>query len=395
MLTGVAELPALSREELIRYGRHLVIPEVGEAGQRRLKASRVLLAGAGGLGSPLALYLAAAGVGRLGIVEYDRVDASNLQRQLLYGNDDVGRPKLEVARERLGEINPHVEIVSHPRRLAAENADEILAGYEVVADGTDNFAARYLINDACVKLGIPDVYGSIFRFEGQVSVFGMEEGPCYRCLFPEPPPPGLVPSCAEAGVLGILPGIIGSLQANEVVKVLLGIGEPMVGRFLVFDALSMRFREVTLARNPECPVCSLPREEIELPDYEEHCDPSVEVASESPEPDASYPTRITVEELARWREEGRELDLLDVREPFEHRIAALEGAELVPMGRLPDRMEELEADSDRPLVVYCHHGIRSARAVEYLRSQGCERAVNLAEGIDAWSRRIDPEVPRY
>ena len=386
--------PELDRDELVRYGRHLVIPEVGERGQRRLKASRVLLVGAGGLGSPLALYLAAAGVGRLGLVEFDAVDASNLQRQILYGTGDVGRPKGDAARERLAETNPHVEVVVHGERLTAANAEGILAGYELVADGSDNFATRYLVNDACVKMGIPDVYGSVFRFEGQVSVFGAPGGPCYRCLFPEPPPPGLVPSCAEAGVLGILPGIIGTLQANEVVKLLLGIGEPLTGRFLTFDALTMRFRELALPRDPECPVCSRDPGEIELPDYAESCEPEAGGARPEEEPTMDR-WEMTVTELAQWREEGRAFDLLDVREPHEHRIASIEGAELVPLRELSSRIDGLDGETDRPLVVHCHHGSRSLRAVQLLRSRGIGRAINLAGGIDAWSREVDPEVPRY
>jgi adenylyltransferase/sulfurtransferase len=358
-----------------------------------------LLVGAGGLGSPLALYLAAAGVGRLGLVDFDTVDASNLQRQILFGGRDVGRPKVEAAEERLAEVNPHVEVVAHGERLTAANAEEILGDYELVADGSDNFATRYLVNDACVKLGIPDVYGSVFRFEGQVSVFAAPDGPCYRCLFPEPPPPGLVPSCAEAGVLGILPGIIGSLQANEVVKLLLGIGEPLVGRFLTFDALTLRFRELTLSRDPGCPVCSRDPASIVLPDYEGHCAPRPTAgaagARESEDAPPEDAWEMPVEELARWREEGRAFDLLDVREPFEHRIAALEGARLVPLRELPGRIEELRGDGGRPLVVHCHHGIRSLRAVELLRSSGVSRAVSLAGGIDAWSQRVDPTVQRY
>ena len=389
------ELPELDREELVRYGRHLVIPEVGEEGQRKLKAASVLLVGAGGLGSPLALYLAAAGVGRLGLIDADEVDASNLQRQILYAHVEVGRPKVEAARDRLAGINPHVEVVEHRERLTAGNAERILSGYDLVADGSDNFPTRYLVNDACVKLGIPDVYGSVFRFEGQVSVFGAPDGPCYRCLFPEPPPAGLVPSCAEAGVLGILPGIIGCLQANEVVKLLLGIGEPLVGRYLTFDALGTRFREMRLPRDPDCPVCSREPGSIRLPDYDETCAPPAPPTEERETTMREDRIEITVEELARWREEGRPFDLLDVREPHEFRIASLEAAELVPLRDLPGRIESFRSDADRPLVVHCHHGMRSLRAVQLLRSRGVDRAVNLAGGIDAWSREVDPTVPRY
>ncbi|HVS03514.1 MAG TPA: molybdopterin-synthase adenylyltransferase MoeB [Thermoanaerobaculia bacterium] len=381
-------LPELTVAELRRYGRHLVIPEVGPDGQRRLKGASVLLVGAGGLGSPLALYLAAAGVGRLGMVEFDQVDESNLQRQVLYGSADVGTPKLAAATARLAEVNPHVEVVPHAVRLTAANALELLAPYDVVADGSDNFAARYLVNDACALLGKPDVFGAVHRFEGQLSVFWAAEGPCYRCLFPEPPPPGLIPSCAEAGVLGVLPGIIGALQANEVIKLALGVGRPLVGRLLLFDALGTTFRELALRKDPDCPVCA-PGARPELVDYEELCGSAPAPAGGD---DGEAPWEIAPEELARWRGEGRDLQLLDVREPFEQAICSLQGARRVPLRQLPQRLAEL--DRQRPLVAYCHHGIRSARAVELLRREGFQ-AINLAGGIDAWSRQVDPSLPRY
>jgi molybdopterin/thiamine biosynthesis adenylyltransferase/rhodanese-related sulfurtransferase len=383
-------LPELTPAELRRYGRHLVIPEVGEDGQRRLKAASVLLVGAGGLGSPLALYLAAAGVGRLGVVEFDRVDETNLQRQVLYGHPDVGRPKLEAATERLRAINPHVEVVPHPTRLMAANALDLVAPYDVVADGSDNFAARYLVNDACVKLGKPDVWGAISRFEGQLSVFWAERGPCYRCLFPEPPPPGVVPSCAEAGVLGVLPGIVGSLQASEVLKLLLGVGRPLIGRLLVFDGLATRFRELTLRKAANCPACSLPADRLEMVEYTEHCG----LGAAGPDREGTMePLEIDVAELSRWKQEGRDFALLDVRQPEEHALARLDGAQIIPLRELPQRLGEL--DPERPLVVHCHHGIRSLHAVQLLRRSGFAGARSLAGGIDAWSREIDPSVPRY
>ena len=377
----------LSPAELRRYGRHLVIPEVGTEGQERLKGSRVLLVGAGGLGSPLALYLAAAGVGRLGMVDFDRVDESNLQRQVLYGESDIGRPKLEVAAERLREINPHCRVEPHAVRLDSSNALEIFADYEVVVDGSDNFPTRYLVNDACVLAGKPNVYGSIYRFEGQVAVFWGAEGPCYRCLFPEPPPPGQVPSCAEGGVLGILPGIIGSLQANEAVKLLLGVGETLVGRLLLFDALKMRFRELRLKKDPDCPVCSESPTQRELIDYERFCG----LAAQE-ETSTSDGADLQVEELAELRGQGKELTLLDVRTPQEHAICRLEGAQLMPIQVLAQRWQELDPAAE--IVVYCHTGARSAQATAFLRSHGIE-ARNLAGGIEAWSLRVDPAVPRY
>jgi len=381
-----AVLPELSAEEIRRYSRHLIMPEVGTEGQRRLKAARVLVVGTGGLGSPLGLYLAAAGVGTLGLVDFDVVDRSNLQRQVLYGDADVGRPKIEAAVERLHGVNPHIRLEPHEIRLESSNALELFADYDLVVDGTDNFPTRYLVNDACVLSGKPNVYGSIFRFEGQVSVFWGAEGPCYRCLFPEPPPPGLVPSCAEGGVLGVLPGIIGALQANEAIKLILGAGESLVGRLLLFDALRMRFRELTLRKSPDCPVCSEHPTQTGLIDYQQFCGISGDEA-ETTEFD------VDVRRLARWREEGRDFQLLDVRNPPEWEICRIEGSKLIPLHELPERVNEL--DTAGSLVVYCHTGVRSGQAVGFLRQMGFERAVNLAGGIEAWSVEVDPSVPRY
>ncbi len=378
-------LPELGAGELRRYSRHLIMPEVGTRGQRRLKASKVLMVGTGGLGSPLGLYLAAAGVGKLGLVDFDVVDESNLHRQVLFSDADVGRPKTEAAAERLHGINPHIELVPHETKLDSGNALDLFADYDLVVDGTDNFPTRYLVNDACVLSGKPNVYGSIFRFEGQVSVFWGEQGPCYRCLFPEPPPPGLVPSCAEGGVLGVLPGIVGALQANEVIKLLIGAGEPLLGRLLLFDALRMRFRELKLQKDPHCPVCSENPTQTELIDYQEFCgigdDPAFDTEG----------WEIEVEELERLRDDGG-VTLLDVRSPEEYEIAHIEGSRLIPLDELADRLGEL--DTAERLVVHCHHGPRSLRATQLLREMGYE-AVNLAGGINAWSERIDPDVPRY
>lgn len=397
------DLPDLSNQEIRRYGRHLVLPEVGVEGQRRLKAGRVLLVGAGGLGSPAALYLAAAGVGTLGIVEFDTVDETNLQRQVLYGTSDVGAPKLATAIARLRDINPHVEIVPHAERLDIGNVLRLVEGYDLVLDGSDNFPTRYLVNDACVIAKKPLVWGAVLRFEGQVSVFGVDGGPCYRCLFPEPPPPGSVPSCAEGGVFGVLPGVIGGLQATEAIKLLVGRGESLVGRFLVYDALTLRFRELRLPKNPACPTCG-ENASPELVAYDDACDP-IEIderetetmtptdPSESRPPEDSVPFEIDVEQLQAWREEGREHVLLDVREPHEFEICRIDGADLVPMRTVPARLDEL--DREALIVAQCHHGGRSAQVVQYLRAQGFARATNLAGGIDAWSARIDPSVPRY
>lgn len=377
-----------SREEILRYSRHLIMPEVGLSGQRRLKAARVLCVGTGGLGSPLALYLAAAGVGKLGLVDFDVVDFSNLQRQILHATPDVNKPKLQSAREKLHALNPAVEIVLHEERLTSENALAIFEGYDVIADGTDNFPTRYLVNDACVLSGKPNVYGSIFRFEGQASVFAAPGGPCYRCLYPEPPPPGLVPSCAEGGVLGILPGLIGVVQATEVVKLVLGTGEPLIGRLLLYDALAMSFRELKLRKDPSCPACGARPSITGLIDYEQFCgivpDPAAALARENV---------ITPAELHGLLEEGRRMYLLDVREPHEWEICRLEGAHLLPISVLAERMHEL--DTSHEIVAYCHTGVRSAQAVSFLRHAGFRKIRNLAGGIQAWADEIDPDMAIY
>lgn len=378
--------PMLNQDEIRRYSRHLVMPEVGREGQERLKVARVLVVGTGGLGSPVAMYLAAAGIGKLGLVEFDRVEESNLQRQVLFGQSDIGRPKIEVAQERLREINPLIEVTTHPTRIDSSNAMTLLTDYDVVVDGSDNFPTRYLVNDACVLTGKPYVYGSIFRFEGQISVFWRAQGPCYRCLFPEPPPPGLVPSCAEGGVLGVLPGIIGSLQANEAIKLVLGLGDSLIGRLLVFDALTVQFREMRLQKNAECPVCSAEPTVTELIDYEAFCGLD-QVESEADE------INITVSQLQRRLEQGRRPLLVDVRTPREWQICRLDGAQLLPLQELTGRWQEL--DGEQEIVAYCHHGHRSARAVEFLRRAGLKHVRNLTGGIDAWSKEIDPGVPLY
>jgi len=388
-----SSLPGLAPEEILRYSRHLIMPEVGMAGQRRMKAASVLLVGAGGLGSPLGLYLAAAGIGRIGIVDFDDVDATNLQRQLLHGTKDIGRPKLESARERLHDVNPHVEVIPHPVRLTSDNAMEIIRPYDVVVDGTDNFPTRYLTNDACVLLGKPNVYGSIFRFEGQVSVFDAKKGPCYRCLFREPPPPGLVPSCAEGGVLGVLPGIIGSLQALETIKLILGIGEPLIGRLLIFDALALQWRTLNLRRNPDCPMCGDHPTVTELIDYLEFCGVAdYEEGAEAADGDVPC---ITATELDELLSQGSPVRLIDVREPNEWEIVNLgpRGAELLPLTELTDRMSEL--DTAEEIVLYCQSGARSARALRQLQAAGFRRLRNLRGGILAWQAAVDPSLPRY
>ncbi len=377
----------LSAAEVRRYSRHLILPEVGMEGQLELKQARVLLVGTGGLGSPLGLYLAAAGVGTLGLVDFDVVDESNLQRQVLFGQEDVGRPKIEAAVDRLRGINPHIRLEPHAMRLDADNALQLFESYDIIVDGTDNFPTRYLVNDACVLLGKPNVYGSIFRFEGQVSVFWGARGPCYRCLFPEPPPPGLVPSCAEGGVLGVLPGIIGSLQANEVIKLILDQGDSMIGRLLLFDALKMQFRELRLRKDAECPLCGDNPTQTELIDYQQFC--GVQAEPELPEDQFE----ITVETLRQWRNEGRQLTLVDVRTEQEDAICRIDGAQLIPLHELPRRLHEL-GDAEL-VVVHCHHGIRSAQATHLLRQTGFEKTWNLAGGIDAWALRVEPSMPRY
>ena len=391
----------LSPDELQRYSRHLTLPEFGREGQEELKNSSVLLVGAGGLGSPAATYLAAAGVGRIGLVDFDEVEASNLQRQILYGTSDVGRPKLDAAAERLNDLNPHVEIERHEVRLTSDNALGIIDDYDVVADGTDNFPTRYLVNDACVMTGTPNVYASIFRFEGQVSVFGTEDGPCYRCLYEEPPPSGLVPSCAEGGVLGILPGFIGTLQATEVIKLLTGVGEPLVGRLLMTDALNMDFRTVNVPTNPDCPVCGENPTVTELIDYEAFCGiPQDDEASTNGTADADVSDsddaipETSVHALKHRRDAGDAPFVLDVREPYEAEIASIDADQLIPVDELADRLHELEADPDEEVVVHCRSGGRSAKATKFLREKGYD-ASNLDGGVLAWSDEIDPDVPQY
>jgi len=377
----------LSQEEIRRYSRHLIVPEVGMEGQKKLKTSSVLLIGAGGLGSPLALYLAAAGVGRIGIVDFDVVDESNLQRQVLHGTSDVGKPKLESAKARILDINPLVQVDTYEVPLSSENALELFKPYDVIVDGTDNFPTRYLVNDACVLLGKPNVYGSIFRFEGQASVFWAEHGPCYRCLYPEPPPPGLVPSCAEGGVLGILPGTIGTIQATETIKLLLGIGEPLVGRLLLYDALDMRFREMKLRKDPDCPVCGEHPTVTELIDYQQFC--GINPREERGETDFD----ITPRQLKARLDRGDDLVLVDVREPAEWRIGTLEGAKLIPVNSVVARASELSTADE--IVLYCKSGIRSARALHALRDLGFRKLWNLEGGINAWATEIDRRIPRY
>ena len=374
----------LSPEELQRYSRHLLMPEVTSEGQRRLKAARILSIGAGGLGSPAALYLAAAGVGTIGIVDFDDVDLSNLQRQILHGTKDIGRSKLESAQDRLRDINPEIEIELHECRFSSENAPELVAQYDMVVDGSDNFPTRYLSNDVCVFARKPNVYGSVFRFEGQTTVFAPHlGGPCYRCLFPEPPPPDSVPNCAQAGVLGVLPGIIGMLQAIETIKLIVGIGEPLVGRLLHFDALKVKFRELNLRRDPECPVCGENPTIFSPIDYEQFCGARNE---------DEIPT-MSAHELKRKMDAREPLDLIDVREAFEYEIARIDGAKLMPLGEVADRVDELQRE--RPIVVHCHSGRRSAEAVRLLQQRGFANVYNLEGGIDAWSDQIDPNVPKY
>ncbi len=379
---------SLSKEEVLRYSRHLIMPEVGMEGQLKLKQAKVLLVGSGGLGAPLALYLAAAGVGRLGLVDFDRVDFTNLQRQVLFGTSDVGKPKLEAAKRRLQDLNPEIQIDAFETKLTSENALDLLRPYDIVVDGTDNFPTRYLVNDAAVLLGKPNVYGSIFRFEGQLSVFGLADGPCYRCLYPEPPPPGLVPSCAEGGVLGVLPGIVGSLQAMEVLKLILGNGDPMAGRLLLFDALEMTFRELRLRKNPDCPLCGSNRTIHQLIDYYEFCGVRGE---EAPPPSVEVP-QMGPRELAERLKRGENIFVLDVREPHEYQICNLGGI-LIPLGDLPRRVQEI--DSAAPVVVHCRSGARSAQAVDFLRKAGFRRVWNLRGGILAWSDEVDSSVPKY
>ena len=390
MTVSAAPAP-LSNAEVARYSRHLIMPEVGMDGQLKLKAASVLCIGAGGLGSPVAMYLAAAGVGRLGIVDFDVVDYSNLQRQVIHGTPDVGRPKLDSARDTLAAINPEVRIETHDVALSSSNALDVLGGYDVIVDGTDNFPTRYLVNDACVLLGKPNAYGSIFRFEGQASVFAAKDGPCYRCLYPEPPPPGLVPSCAEGGVLGILPGVVGTIQATEAVKLIMGVGEPLIGRFLVYDALRMRFRELKLRKDPDCPVCGDHPTVTELIDYEQFC--GVTAVAASPEPSAAAADDATVEQLKARIDRRDGIFILDVREPQEHRICAIPGSTLIPLGDLPSRLHELEGRGE--MIVHCKSGVRSAKAVKLLREAGFAQAKNLRGGILRWIDAVDPSLPKY
>ncbi|PYV17003.1 MAG: molybdenum cofactor biosynthesis protein MoeB [Acidobacteria bacterium] len=386
----LAETPTarLSKDEILRYSRHLIMPEVGMDGQFKLKQAKVLTIGAGGLGAPLALYLAAAGVGKLGMVDFDVVDFTNLQRQVIHGTSDVGRPKLDSAKETIAEINPNVEVVPYETRLTSENALEIVKDYDIVADGTDNFPTRYLVNDACVLLGKPNVYGSIFRFEGQASVFYAKEGPCYRCLYPEPPPPGLVPSCAEGGVLGVLPGIVGSIQALETIKLIIGQGQPLIGRLLLFDALHLKFRELKLRKNPDCPVCGAHPTVTKLIDYDQFCG----VRGEDHIVPVTVP-EISALEVKQMMDERKPFVLVDVREPHEYQICKIPGSKLIPLGDVPRRMHELNSADE--IVVHCRSGQRSAQAVGFLIKAGFRKIHNLRGGVLSWAREVDPTMPVY
>jgi molybdopterin/thiamine biosynthesis adenylyltransferase/rhodanese-related sulfurtransferase len=388
-ITEPVTLPQLSNEEVARYSRHLILPEVGMEGQQKLKAAKVLCVGTGGLGSPLALYLAAAGIGTLGLVDFDVVDSSNLQRQIIHSTKDVGRPKIDSASEKLTALNPFLNVVKHETMLTSANALEIIRDYDIVADGTDNFPTRYLVNDACVLTGKPNAYGSIFRFEGQASVFATEQGPCYRCLYPEPPPLGLVPSCAEGGVLGILPGLVGVIQATEVIKFILGKGEPLIGRLLLVNALDMKFRELKLRKNPDCPVCGTHPTVTQLIDYQQFCGivPEAKLAAVQ-----NGIPQMSVKELKQRIDQGDDLFILDVREPFEYQIAQI-GGHLIPLGDLPNRIGELNPSQE--IVAQCKSGGRSQRAAEFLAKNGFAKVHNLAGGITAWSSEIDPKIPRY
>ena len=389
-LTDPVSLPELTPDDLSRYARHITLPEVGIEGQRKLKAARVLCVGTGGLGSPLAFYLAAAGIGTLGLVDFDVVDASNLQRQIIHSTRDIGRKKLDSAAEKLTAINPALNLVKHETMLSSANAIDILKDYDIVADGTDNFPTRYLVNDACVLLGKPNVYGSIFRFEGQASVFATEAGPCYRCLYPEPPPPGLVPSCAEGGVLGILPGLVGVIQATEAIKLILGIGEPLIGRLLLVDSLAMRFRELKLRKNPECPMCGPHRTITRLIDYQQFC--GIAPATQQEIALKNGIPQLTARELKQRIDAGEDLLILDVREPFEYQIANL-GGTLIPQNDVPKRLAEI--DRSREIVVHCKSGGRSQRIAEFLKQSGYGKVSNLAGGILSWADQIDPAMRKY
>jgi len=388
--TEVAESDvSLGPEEVVRYSRHIGLAEVGEVGQERLKRASVLIVGAGGLGSPAALYLAAAGVGRLGIIDHDAVDLSNLQRQLLHDTASVGRQKTDSARDRIRAINHHVHVEAIDEELTSRNALDVIEGFDVVIDGTDNFRTRYLTNDACVLLGKPNVYGSVLRFEGQASVFGTAGGPCYRCLFREPPPPGLVPSCAEAGVLGVLPGLVGTIQATESIKLILGVGETLAGRLLLIDALQMRFRAIRVPRDPACPACGT-REIRSLGDYDEYCGPSQDSPPAAQEPGVR---ELGPADLAERLGRNEAIQLIDVREPYEWRIARIDGARLIPLAGFGAAVADLRRDRD--IVVYCHHGTRSRAAAEFLVARGFTRVWNLTGGIDRWSAEVDSAVPTY
>ena len=406
MATTIAPPTELTKDEILRYSRHLILPEVGMEGQLKLKQAKVLMVGAGGLGAPLGLYLAASGVGRVGIVDFDVVDFTNLQRQVIHGTKDVGRKKLDSAADSMLDINPYMQVDKFDVALSSENALDIIREYDMVVDGTDNFPTRYLINDACVILKKPNVYGSIFRFEGQGTVYAYpggtidgkeyEQGPCYRCSYPEPPPPGLVPSCAEGGVLGILPGIIGLMQATEAVKLMLGIGEPLIGRLVLYDALSMRFREMKVRRNPECPVCGDHPTITELIDYHEFCgvpNPQEVQPVSAPAPGYVSDTEIDAVALKAKLDRGDKFQFIDVREPHEYQIARIPGAKLIPLNDVPKRIGELDPDAET--VVHCKMGGRSAKAADFLRSQGFKHVKNMVGGILAWSDKIDPSVPKY
>jgi len=388
--SDLAALPELTTNELARYSRHLILPEVGTEGQQRLKAAKVLCVGTGGLGAPLAFYLAAAGIGTLGLVDFDVVDESNLQRQIIHATPDVGRKKIDSAADKLLALNPALNVVKHETLLTSANALDIIKDYDIVADGTDNFPTRYLVNDACVLLNKPNAYGSIFRFEGQASVFATEEGPCYRCLYPEPPPPGLVPSCAEGGVLGILPGLVGVIQATEVIKLILGKGETLAGRLLLVDSLKMRFRELKLRKNPECPICGTNRTIHALIDYQQFCGITPERKEDQTEKNGI--PQIGVKDLKSRIDSGEEIYLIDVREPFEYAIANL-GGKLIPQNDVTQRLGEI--DRDREVIVHCKGGVRSQKIAEYLKQQGYQRVINVAGGILAWADQVDPTMKKY
>lgn len=382
---------ALTQEEILRYSRHLIMPEVGVEGQDKLKNSSILLIGCGGLGSPLAMYLSAAGIGHLGLVDFDVTDFTNLQRQVAFGTQDVGRPKVEATKDRIHQINPNVKVTTYRSKLSSENVMDIFKEYDIIIDGTDNFPTRYLVNDACVFLKKPNVYGSIFRFEGQATVFWAEKGPCYRCLYPEPPPPGMVPSCAEGGVLGILPGTIGLIQATEAVKLILGKGDPLTGRLLLYNALDMKFRELKIQKDPECPVCGTNPSITKLIDYEQFC--GIPLGQEEAKAETNGMPEISAKELKTRMDRKDKFVLVDVREPHEYQIAKIPGAKLIPLGEVAERANELDTADD--IVVHCRSGARSAKAIHILQKMGFKRLHNLKGGILAWSQDVDPSVPQY